>query len=469
MSEAIARFMESIKVECKPVLDPGHMPMILFNRAYEKAVIEAGSPEIVVIALERENGYVERHETRISRQVDPVLTGYYLDRLVKFLLWSRGAWKVYLGGFGDFAQGIVDDYAVGGRRAFDADLMGRIYGFPFEVVACETDDLPDSCAASVRVGGHLDGCRIGFDLGASDFKLSAVIDGEAVFSTEIPWNPQTATDPDYHYNLINDGLKQAAEHLPRVDAIGGSTAGDVIDNRMRVASLFRSIPDDRYAEASELFVRIQKEWNVPVEVLNDGEVTALAGALSMGETGVLGIAMGSSEAAGYISREGKVAGWIDELAFAPVDANPGAPLDEWSGDHGVGAMYFSQQAVARLAPLAGIVFDEAMPLPERLKRVQAMMEDNEPAAVSIYRTIGVYLGYAIAHYADFYDIRNVLVLGRVLSGRGGQVIIMEADQVLSSLFPSLAQQINVRLPDEKSRRVGQSVAAASLPILRKSS
>jgi hypothetical protein len=30
-------------------------------------------------------------------------------------------------------------------------------------------------------------------------------------------------------------------------------------------------------------------------------------------------------------------------------------------------------------------------------------------------------------------------------------------------FPELAGQINVQLPDEKSRRVGQSIAAASLP------
>jgi len=327
----------------------------------------------------------------------------------------------------------------------------------------EADQVPDAHEAALALGGHLEGCRIGFDLGASDFKLAAVRDGEVVFSTELPWNPKDQADPEYHYRHLADGLKLVAKYLPQVDAIGGSTAGVVVNNRIMAASLFRSVPADQFEKASSLFQRLQREWGVPLEVANDGIVTALAGAMSLGENGILGIAMGSSEAAGYIAPDGRIPGWLDELAFAPVDSSPVAPADEWSGDLGVGAMYFSQQAVGRLAPAAGMTFAADMPLPERLKAVQARMEKGDKAAEAIYRTIGIYLGYTIPHYADFYDIRHVLVLGRVLSGDGGQIIVNEASQVMQKLFPEIAERVRISLPDEKSRRVGQAVAAASLP------
>ncbi|MEI7836788.1 MAG: heme-binding protein, partial [Planctomycetota bacterium] len=152
------------------------------------------------------------------------------------------------------------------------------------------------------------------------------------------------------------GLKEAASHVPRVDAIGGSTAGVVVGNQIRVSSLFRSIPPERYAEARSLFHRLRDEWKVPVEVANDGDVTALAGAMSLEAKAILGVAMGSSEAAGYFDRRGQLTGRLTELAFAPVDFNPSAARDEWSGDIGVGAMYFSQQAVNRLAAAAGITY-----------------------------------------------------------------------------------------------------------------
>src|ERR1019366_6161815 len=120
------------------------------------------------------------------------------------------------------------------------------------------------------------------------------------------------------------------------------------------ASLTRSVPADKFEQARNLFLRLREQWRVPLEVLNDGDVTALAGALSLNVNGVLGVAMGSSEAAGYLDRQGRVTGWLSELAFAPVDYCPAAQADEWSGDRGVGALYFSQQAVNKLLPAARI-------------------------------------------------------------------------------------------------------------------
>ncbi len=444
-------------------LDPEYRPAALFNATYMAAVRQAGDAERVVIGVERENGQVARYETEISARIGEKTTRLYIERLVKFMLWSRGGWKLHVGvpaSLGDF---LAETYAGGGARAFDAELMQRVYERPFEVAVTPPEAVPGEQTSGVPLGGHLDGCRIGFDLGASDFKLAAVRNGEVVFSTEIPWNPKDQRDPMYHYRHLNDGLKLAASHLPRVDAIGGSTAGVVVDNRMMIASLFRSVPEADYETSRLLFLRLQREWQVPLEVLNDGIVTALAGSMSLGENGVLGIAMGSSEACGYIAKDGAIPGWLDELAFAPVDFNPLAAVDEWSGDRGVGAMYFSQQAVNRLAVTAGMTFADDLPLPERLKVVQGLMENGNVTAEAIFRTIGVYLGCTIPHYADFYDIRHVLVLGRVLSGTGGHVIIEEANRVLHDVFPLLAERITLNLPDEKSRRVGQAVAAASLP------
>jgi predicted NBD/HSP70 family sugar kinase len=255
-----------------------------------------------------------------------------------------------------------------------------------------------------------------------------------------------------------------------LDAIGGSAAGVYVDNKPMVASLFRAIPKDRFGDVREMFVRIGAEFGVPLEVINDGEVTALAGSMSLQASGlpgdsVLGIAMGSSEAAGYVNAEGSITGWLNELAFAPIDYSPTAPSEEWSGDQGVGALYFSQQCVFRLAPTVGISLPLDGTKAEMLRAAQEKLEAGHPGAVQIWRTMGVYLGYAVAHYADFYDLKHVLILGRCTSGSGGGFILEAALEVLESEFPLLASSITIQLPDEKSRRVGQSIAAASLPRL----
>jgi predicted NBD/HSP70 family sugar kinase len=202
-----------------------------------------------------------------------------------------------------------------------------------------------------------------------------------------------------------------------------------------------------------------------MEIVNDGDVTALAGSMSLEDNGVLGIAMGSSEAGGYVNLEGNITGWLNELAFAPVDYNPSAPVDEWSGDRGVGSLYFSQQCVFRLAPKVKINVPEELTKAEQLHFIQEKLEAGHEGAVKIWQTIGCYLGYAIAHYADFYELKHVLVLGRCTSGSGGKYILDGALEVLKTEFPELAARVIIQLPDEKSRRVGQSIAAASLPAI----
>lgn len=447
-------------------LDPGFLPAVLFNRQYVETVRASGQSVPLVLGLEREGGLVSRYETVVRPGGDEE-TLRYVERIVKFLMWARGGWKLHFGGPKVIGEFIRKTYSARGARKFDCEMAALTYGRKFEVSLTTAEKVPAAKDSQIASGGYLKGCRIGFDLGASDYKVSAVIDGEVVFTEETPWDPKNQANPRYHYHNISAALHRAAAHMPRVDAIGGSSAGTIVDNEIRVASLLRSIPKKLYPTAAAVFKRIQKEWDVPVVVLNDGDVTALAGALSLHKTGMLGIAMGSSEAAGFMDRKGRILGWLNELAFAPVDYNPKAAADEWSGDTGVGAMYFSQQAVNKLLPAAKIKLPAKMGLPERLVEVQKLMAAGDARAAKIYETIGVYLGYTIPHYAEFYDYAHMLVLGRVTTGEGGDIVITKARQVLEKEFPEIAREIAIHVPDEKTRRVGQAVAAASLPRLRK--
>ena len=103
---------------------------------------------------------------------------------------------------------------------------------------------------------------------------------------------------------------------------------------------------------------------------------------------------------------------------------------------------------------------------EKLKSVQELLEHGDDRARLIFETIGCYVGYGVAHYADFYELRHVLILGRVTSGEGGNIILARAQDVIKQEFPALAAKVALHLPDESTRRVGQAVAAASLPITK---
>ncbi len=450
-------------------LDPGFCPLVLTNRAFRAAVTATGNGVPLAIAVERSDGTVSRYETQVFPSELPEAANNlrYIERLVKSLLWMRGGYKVFIGGPAEIGQAIAAMYAPGGTRAFDAvEVMSRVYERDFTVVSCTFAEVPAAKESTMAVGGHLEGYRIGLDLGASDRKVAAVVNGEEIYSEEVVWDPRPQTDPQYHFDEIMKALQTAASHMPRVDGIGVSSAGVYVNNLVRLGSLFRGISLEQFEQRIKpLFFDVQKAWNgIPLEVVNDGEVTALAGAMSMDETAVIGVAMGSSEAGGYVTPDGLITNWLNELAFVPIDANPHAPIDEWSGDIGCGALYLSQQCVGRLLEPAGITVDPALGLPEKLKEVQKMMAAGDPRATLIYETIGAYLGYALAYYADFYQIKHALVLGRVTSGEGGNIVIRVARQVLAEEFPELAT-MQVAMPDEKARRVGQAIAAASLPAV----
>jgi predicted NBD/HSP70 family sugar kinase len=449
-------------------IDPGLIPAVLWTRDYlTRCERTAGSTELT-IALRREDGTASLFCTRVlARGVDDAATYLHVERTVKFLLWSRGASEILLCGSeaAPLALRLQADYSSTGCRAFDADFFRKAFERPLSFRVVDASALPTASAAHLPLGRNLDGCRIGFDLGGSDRKCAALIDGKVVFSEEVKWDPYFQSDPTYHLAGIRASLDLAASHLPRVDAIGGSSAGVYVNNKVRIASLFRGITDANIfdSQVRDMFLDLAKSYGVPFEVLNDGDVTALAGSMSLGRNAVLGVAMGTSVAAGYVDKAGNLTNWLSELAFVPVDYRPDGPADEWSGDRGCAVQYFSQQAVGRLLPLAGIALPTSMRLPEQLEELQKLLLAADPRAAQVYEAIGIAFGYSIAHLASFYELSCLLIMGRVTSGQGGTIIIEKARMVLRDEFPEL--RIDLVVPDEKDKRHGQAIAAASLPAL----
>lgn len=452
-----------VEVRNQPELDKGFIPIHLFNQAFLK---DASKP--VSIAVERAAGEMATVHTFIHGTPELYEADcYYINRIVKTMLWMKGGFRVYVAGDESMFHYLEKAYGDGGKQDFDFHYFANIYEHPFEVVF--VDRVPESKDTPKHMGGHLEGCRIGFDAGGSDRKVSAVIDGESVFSEEVVWFPKVNANPDYHYNGIVSALKAAAAHMPRVDAVGVSSAGIYINNRTMSASLFLAVPKELYDEkVKDIYIRAITDTfgDIPYEIVNDGDVTALAGMMSLEEPNVLGIAMGTSEAGGFVDANNCIKGWLNELAFVPVDCQEGAMQDEWSLDYGAGAKYFSQDAVIKLAPAAGISLEGNSSPAEKLKAVQALMAEDDPRATAIYASIGTYLGHTLAYYYELYHMKHVLLLGRVMSGKGGDLILKECCRVLQDEYAEIAGNIIPSLPDEKFRRVGQSAAAASLPEVK---
>lgn len=444
-----------------PTLDKNFKPIIVEYNDFIKKVKSYGSNASVSVCVERNKGYNYVFNMPVYPDGVADEENYKIvERMVKAVLWIVGGYKIFVKGSSVLYEKLKRAYSKTGERAFDNEFMSTCYLKDFEVIY--SDETFISKENPVSLGGHINGNRIGFDAGGSDFKICAVVDGQTIYSEEIVWNPKTQTNPDYHYEMIEKGLNKAKSHLGKVDAIGVSSAGVIIDDCLMVSSLFLGVDKTNCLEkCQKAFVNvIEKTFpNVPYAVANDGDITALAGSMSLGLKSVMGMAMGTSEAVGYINEKGDINGWISELAFCPVDLNENAEVDEWSTDKGVGCKYFSQDAVIRLYENAGKKFDEKLTKAEKLSFVQTLLEKGDKLAEEIYENIGIFLGYTLPFYHKFYRMKHLLIMGRVVSGRAGQIIVDNAKKVLKEEFNL---EIDLILPDEKSKRVGQSIASSSL-------
>lgn len=449
-------------------LMPGFQSAYAWRKSFHALVAGSASKRPLAIVLRREDGNVFVHRCWLLPETHPQasLNFKYLERCLKFLLWQKGAARVEIAGAPELMAALKRAYAVGGTREFDAGFMGgTVFERPFELVGIDVSEVPEERDDAVPAGIHEKGCRVGLDVGGSERKAVALVDGRLVFSESLPWSPYFEKDPAYHRRAIEESLERAARVLPRVDAIGVSSAGIHLNNEVRVASLFRGLRHEEFVREIRPFFKQLARVGGPVVVLaNDGDVAALAGARALGKNAVLGTSFGTSQAGGLVRRDGCLSTWFNELAFVPVDYDEAAPADEWSGDRGCGVQYFSIQALERLAraALPGLAPEvQGAALKAELDRLVAA---EDARAKSVYACIGDCFGHAVLHYAEFYEIDAVLLLGGVTAGLGGELILEQARQTMNILTPDAAARLELKMPSETGdRRYFQAMAAALMP------
>lgn len=381
----------------------------------------------------------------------------FAERMLKTMLYAYGGYRISVEGDRDVYIHLKETYAHTGARAFDVDLMTDVYLRPLEVVY---EALPEEGEKLMTASADRKGNRIGFDAGGSDRKVTAIKDGDVVFEDETIWHPKLHGDVQYHKDGIADSIDRAVAALgAKPDFIGVSSAGIIVDGEVRLASLFRLIPKENYhEEVSPIYLNLGKKYGCPVKVANDGDVAALAGALGKKNARTLGLAFGTSLAAGYADENAAIRGYLNELAFVPVDLDPEAVVDEWSGDVGVGGQYLSQDGVIRLACESGIVFPENATPAEKLKFVQILAANGDERAKEVFLRMGDYLAYTVMWFMRLYPVDRVVVMGRTVSGLGGEIMLNHAKEVAQSEGVSIL----LELPDENQRRLGQSYMAALL-------
>jgi len=466
-------------------LDPNFSPLILAKKNYLKYV--AGSPHSVEWALPRSDGAARYKLPVFADSHEDVEASIYLAGvLIQEMMWQRSASGLLLSGPKKICDALKDAYSVGGLYEYEVLQMPKVCGTPDKPFTAEivpVEQLPQERDTPQVCGTVANGCRLAFDLGKSDIKTVAVKDGEVLYSKETEWDV-TNPDPDYHYTAIKACMEKAKKCLPRIDAVGGSATGTISGNNEATwCDIFPNVPPDVYqAKVVDIFPRLSKEiaGDVPLKVINDGEVTALAAFQKIGKGNIMGISMGSSEGAGYCNADGNLMGWINELCYCRLDLNPEAPTDPWTkGNHrGISHLYLGQRGATKLAAKAGVKKlppNYVYPHPDMctikhedhaqcLKLIQKAMADPEQEAqvTKLYVTMGVYLGYALAQYSEFYPIDHVMILGRVSKGKGGDIVLDTAKKVLMEEFPKYAH-ITFHTADDHFKGVGQCIAAAALP------
>jgi len=468
-------------------LDPNFAPVILGKKKYLAAA--AGCADKLEWALPRADGCGRGAIPVFPEGSEDAEASVYLAGiLIQEMLWQRSGSALLLAGPPAMCEAVAADFREGGRYEFEIKSMPNVCGTPqspFNVSIVSVGDLPENKDTPQVCGKDASGCRLAFDLGKSDIKVVAVKDNEVVYSKETEWDV-TNPDPQYHFDAIIAAMKLGKDALPQIDAIGGSATGTVSGaNEATWCDIFPNVPPDVYKEkVVDIFVRIAKELagDVPLKVINDGEVTALAAVQKISKGNVMGISMGSSEGGGYANEDGNLMGWINELCYIKLDLNPDAPTDPWTkGAHtGVSHMYLGQRGATKLAPAAGVDVpdNQKYPHPEMctikhenhaqaLKKIQSAMADpaKEPQTRLLYETVGVYLGYGLAQYCEFYKIDHVMILGRVSKGAGGDLMLAVAKKVLETEFPEYAG-IQFHTADDHFKAVGQCIAAAALPEIK---
>jgi predicted NBD/HSP70 family sugar kinase len=478
-----------VEPKIKAPLDAGFAPVPLAKRKYNEAAKDC--TDTVSFALPRPDGCATGElkvfpDSDLRYPASVMLAGIKIQEKI----WQCGATSLQIAGPAGICEALKKAYSPGGTFAFEADVMPKAFGTPdkpFEVTIVDKAALPEKKDSPQTCGKDASGCRLAFDLGKSDIKTVAIKDGEVLDSMETEWDV-TNVDPDYHFKAIVDAMKGTIERAKEkgfgdIQAVGGSATGTVsADNEATWCDIFPNVPPDVYKEkVVDIFKRMAKEvaGDVPLKVINDGEVTALAAVQKIKKGNVLGISMGSSEGGGYANADGNLMGWISELCYMKLDMNLTAPTDPWTkGNHkGTSHMYLGQRGATKNAyKITDVPENYKYPHPDMctikhedhaqcLKLVQKAMKDSPDKASELYKTCGVYLAAGLANYVDMgYVIDHVMILGRVSKGEGGDLMLKTASECLAADYPEVPK-IEFHTADDHFKAVGQCIAAAALPVL----
>jgi len=340
---AAAKEILLVKPKVTPPLDPDFVPVVLAKKAYLAATKDC--KDKLDWALVRADG-VGRYTLPVFPDGDKNVNAsiYMAGVLIQEMIWQRSGSELQLVGPPKLCKAIKRAFSRGGMYQFEALSMPNVCGTPtkpFEVKILDSvSELPAGKDSPQVCGKEANGNRLAFDLGKSDIKTVAVKDGEVLDSMETEWDV-TNKDPQYHFDAIVAAMKGTIERAKTknagyspIQAVGGSATGTVSgDNDATWCDIFPNVPPDVYkAKVVDIFKRISKEvaGEVPLKVINDGEVTALAAVQKIKKGNVLGISMRSSEGAGYANADGNLLGYqravLPQARLEPEGTN--RPLDE---------------------------------------------------------------------------------------------------------------------------------------------
>lgn len=426
-----------------------------FTLPYESfSSFQAEANQEIEIVLSRGKGLVYPFSLRINDDFEE--SYFHLKKVLFALLWTIGGSRFLFHCDSSFYSRFVGKIQKDEEVHASFKAIEKIYGEPVSFFL--TEEIPFKTIKTAKRTLLPSGCRVGLDLGGSDIKVMALQDGKVLYSSEILWSPKTARDPSYHDSFIRSALKEAASYLPRVDAVGVSTSGVVEEEDLIYPSLFTSCSEKDKKEGIRVLLKeISHELfpNATFSLINDGDASALGASFLYEKDSVLGLSLGTSLAGGYV-KNGFLYPYLNELSKVPVNFSSFAKRHYQLGIKGSASEYLSQKGIIALTEESGVELKGT--LPEKLLMVQVLAEQGNDEVLQAYRTFGKRLGSCVLYFSLFLDFSCVFLLGRVLSGKGGETLLESANEYLASK----GSELTLFSADERFKRLGQAYVAACL-------
>ena len=203
------------------------------------------------ISVFRDDELLSTFKSKITKNFDESYT--YFKQMFLTVFWIYGGNKVFIKGNEKYLLKILDSLLKDEEVKITLETMKEIFHSDV-LVTYSKAPLPKRTIKKVKLASSFKGNRIGFDAGGSDRKVSSVVDGKVIFEEETVWLPKENPDWHYHEKGIIDSLNKAAEKLKTVDAVGVSTSGIIIDNKMVQAALFVKVQEKILLNMLKLYI-----------------------------------------------------------------------------------------------------------------------------------------------------------------------------------------------------------------------